>query len=100
MIFMMSSPAAFAGNTDLKSASEKASVKVKTENKLSEEEISLLTKRVEEIRSMDRSKMTTMERRELKKELKGIKEKARKDGTIIIISGSTLLIIIILIILL
>jgi hypothetical protein len=100
MIFMMSSPAAIAGKADMKSATEYSAVKAKTENKLSEKEISLLTKRVEEIRNMDRSKMTTMERRELRKELKGMKEKVRKDGSVIIISGSTLLLIIVLIILL
>lgn len=100
MIFMMTSSVAFAGKTDMKSSYGNTSLKAGTENKLSEEEISLLTKRVEEIRSMDRSKMTTAERRELRKELRGIKEKVKKDGTVIVISGSTLLIIIILIILL
>jgi len=49
---------------------------------------------------MDRSKLTVVEKRELRKELKGIKESVKKDGTIIVISGSTLLIIVILIILL
>ena len=99
MIIMMSSPIAFAGKTDLKSASDNSAVKAKTENKLSDEEIRNLTKRVEEIRSMDKSKLTAVEKRELRKELKGIKENARRDG-VIVIGGSTLLIIIILILIL
>lgn len=99
MIFMMSASMAFAGKTDLKSASDNTAATVKTENKLSEEEISRLTKRVEEIRAMDKSEMTSMEKRELRKEVKGIKETVRKDGTVVI-GVSTLLLIIILIIIL
>ena len=100
MIFMMSSPIAFAGKTDLKSGSDNSAVKAKTENKLSDEEIRNMTKRVEEIRSMDKSKLTTVEKRELRKELKGIKEKARRDTAVLYIGGSTLLVIIILILIL
>ena len=72
----------------------------KTENKLSEEEITRLTKRVEEIRDMDKSDLKAGEKRELKKELKGIKENIRRDGGYVYLGGGTLLLIIILIILL
>jgi hypothetical protein len=100
MIFMMSASVAFAGKTDLKSASDNTAATVKTENKLSEEEMSRLTKRVEEIRAMDKSEMTSVEKRELRKELRGIKENVKKDGSVVYISGSVLLLIIILIIIL
>jgi hypothetical protein len=100
MMFTLSSAIAMTGTSGLKSATENPAVLAKTENKLSAEELALLTKRVEEIRSMDKSQMTATEKRELRKELKGIKENVRKDGTVIYISGGTLLLIIVLIILL
>lgn len=93
MIFTLSATT-FASKTDLKSTTPAA-----TENKLSAEEVSRLNKRVEEIRSMDKSEMTNMEKRELRKESKGIKENVRKNGEIIYISGGTLLLIILIIIL-
>jgi peptidoglycan hydrolase CwlO-like protein len=99
MIFMMSASMAFAGKADRKSASDNSAATVKTENKLSEEEISRLTKRVEEIRSMDKSKMTSTEKRELRKELKGIKENVQKRDGVIYIGGGALLVIIIILIL-
>jgi hypothetical protein len=99
MIFMMSASMSFASKTDLKSASDKSAVKAKTENKLTDEEISVMTKRVEEIRAMDKSNMTVVEKRELRKELKGIKSSVRRDG-VIYIGGGTLLLIIILILIL
>ena len=99
MIFIMSALLAFAGKNDLKSAPDNSAVKAKTENKLSDEEISVMAKRVEEIRAMDKSNMTVVEKRGLRKELKGIKSSVRRDG-IIYIGGGTLLLIIILIIVL
>lgn len=98
MIFTLSSTMAFAGKTDLKS-SDNSAVVVKTENKLSAEEVALLKTRVEAIRDMDKSNMTVTEKRELRKELKGIKENVRKSGEVIYISGGTILLIILIIIL-
>ncbi len=100
MFFTLSATVAFASKTDLKSGSDKSAVPVKTENKLSEEEISRLTKRVEEIRSMDKTDMTVKEKRELNKELRVIKENVKKSGGYVYIGGASLLLIIILIILL
>jgi hypothetical protein len=97
MIFAFSAPI-FASET--KSASDLTAVPVKTENKLSEAEASRLTKRVEEIRDMDKSDMSVKEKRELRKELKTTKENLRKDGGYIYISAGTVILIIILIILL
>jgi chemotaxis signal transduction protein len=90
---------AFAGNTAKKAATENSAVVTKAENKLSAEEIAVLTARVEEIRNMDKSAMTSLEKRELRKEMKGIKANVNKSGEIIYISGGTLLLIILIIIL-
>lgn len=98
MIFALSVPASFAN--DSKTTSENTAVPVKTENKMSAEEVSRLTKRVEEIRDMDKSNMTVKEKRELRKELKTTKENVRKDGGYLYISAGTVILIIILIILL
>lgn len=100
MIFTMTSAMAFAANTDAKTGDEKSAVPVKTENKLSEEEITRLTKRVEEIRNMDKSEMNAKDRKELRKELKEIKENVKKSGGTVVISGLALVLIIILVILL
>jgi Flp pilus assembly protein TadB len=99
MILMFSATMAFAGKTDIKSNSDNTAVIAKTENKLSAEEVTRLTKRVEEIRDMDKSDMTATEKRELRKEVKGIKENVRKNGEVIYISGGTLLLIILIIVL-
>ena len=94
MIFTLSTTTAFAGKNDLK-----LTTPVATENKLSTEELSQMKNRVEEIRNMDKSEMTVSEKRELRKESKGIKENVRKSGDVIYISGGTLLLIILIIVL-
>lgn len=99
MMFTMSSTVVFAANNDSKAKTETAAILAKTENKLSAEEVALLTKRVEEIRSMDKSDMTTAEKRELRKELKGIKSSANRGGEVIYLSAGTILLIILIIIL-
>jgi hypothetical protein len=96
-IFTLGAFTATASSSDVK---ENPAVPVKKENKLSEEEMTRLTKRVEEIRNMDKTDMAVKEKRELKKELKGIKENVKRDGGFIYIGGSTILIIILLIIIL
>jgi len=98
MIFTLSATMAFASKSDLKS--EKSAIPVKTENKLTEEEMTRLTKRVEEIRAMDKTDLSVKEKRELNKELRVIKENVKKSGGYIYIGGGSLLLIIILIILL
>ena len=95
MIFTLGATTTFASKADLKSTTP-----VATENKLSTEELSKMKNRVEEIRTMDKSDMTVSEKRELRKESKGIKENVRKSGGVIYIGGTTLLLIIILILIL
>ncbi|MDO9614725.1 MAG: hypothetical protein Q7J86_09395, partial [Bacteroidota bacterium] len=72
MIFAFGATTTFANSSDSKTAP------VATENKLSTEEITRLNNRVEEIRNIDKSDMTVAEKRELRKESKGIKENVRK----------------------
>jgi Flp pilus assembly protein TadB len=72
---------------------------VAIENKMSAEESARITKRVEEIRAMDKSKLTASERKELRKELRGYKESIKRDNTVIYISAGTLLVIILILLL-
>jgi len=99
-IFTLSATMVFAGNPDRNSEAEKPAVHVKNENKLSDEEIDRITKRVKEIRKMDKSDLTSEEKSELKSELKDMKEDVKKVGGGIYIGGAALILIIILIILL
>jgi molybdenum cofactor biosynthesis enzyme MoaA len=93
MIFMLSASTFAAGKKNPENLT-------KTENKLSAEEMSRLTRRVEEIRDMDKTNMTAGEKSELRTELKGIKKNVRRDGGAIYIGTGTLILIIILVILL
>lgn len=94
MIFTLSSTMLLAGNT-----SDKSATAVNTENKMSAEDVARMTKRVEEIRSMDKSELTVTEKRELRKEVKGIRENVRKNNGVIYISGGTILLIILILLL-
>jgi hypothetical protein len=100
VIFTFSASTALAGKKDAKSPSENLAVPNKTENKLSEEELSRLTRRVEEIRDMDKTDMTGKEKRDMRKELKNIKETVKKDGGYVYVGTATILLIVLLIILL
>lgn len=100
IIISLSASAFLPTKSETKPESNNGLVPDKTENKLTEEEISRLTRRVEEIRDMDKANLTTMEKKELRKELKGVKENIRRDGGYIYIGGGTLLLILILVILL
>jgi len=99
LVFTLGATTTFASNADQKSASENPALTTKPENKLSTEEVNLLTKRVEEIRDMDKSEMTFSEKSELRKESREIKKNVRKNNTVVI-GTTTLLLIIIIIILL
>lgn len=101
MIFSLGATSTFAAKSDLKRTTENSAVIAKTDNKLSEAEITTLTKRVEEIRDMDKTNMTVTEKRELRKELKATKENIKKNGGgYVYIGGGTLLLILIIILLL
>ena len=100
LVFVLSSTIAFASKNDKTAESDKLAVPVKTENKLSDAEIDRITKRVEEIRKMDKSDLTSSEKSELKSELKEMKKDVKKNGGTIYIGGATLVLIIILVLLL
>lgn len=91
MVLLMSAPAAFCSN---------AKAEAKAETSLTAEESSLMSKRVEEIRDMDMSEMSSKEKKELKNELKDTQENIRRNGGYIYIGTGTLILIILLIILL
>lgn len=99
LMLTLSSTITFASKNNSKAAIENSATLVKTENKLTADEVAVMTARVEEIRDMDKTNMTSMEKRELKKELKAIKENVRKDGGVIYISAGTVLLIVLIIIL-
>ena len=91
-MFSLSATTAFASS---KSGNSNA-----TEARLTTEEMENYKTRVEEIRDMDKSEMSSLEKKELKSELKDIKATMRHQGPYIYIGGSTLLLIILLLILL
>jgi hypothetical protein len=99
MIFTLSSTMTFANTSKAKSATENSATTTIADKKLSADEVAVLNARVAEIRHMDKSEMTSLEKKELRTEMKGIKENVRKNGEIIYISGGTLLIIVLIIIL-
>jgi len=93
LVLMMSAPGAFCANA-------KAETATKVENRMSAEELSSMNKRVEEIRDMDKSEMSSKEKKELKNELKETKKNISRDGGYVYIGTGTLILIILLIILL
>jgi hypothetical protein len=56
--------------------------------------------RVEEIKALDKSKLTKAERKELRTELTALKTEARKGGGIYLSTGAVIIIVLLLIILL
>jgi len=100
VIFSLSVSSTFAINTDPKYNSDNAAVPAKQENVLSENEISRITKRVEEINNMDKTGLTFKEKSELRKELRAINKNVHRSPEVIYIGTGTLILIIILIILL
>jgi hypothetical protein len=100
MILSLGVSTAFAAGNDKKDRKDEAAIPGKTENKLSEAELARMTKRVEEIRDMDKSDLTAKEKKEVKKELRAIKENVKAAGGYIYIGAGTLLVIILLVILL
>jgi len=94
MFISLSTSSVFASKADPTTVTDKK------ENKLSENEISNIKNRVEEIRDMDKTNLTRTEKRELRKELRVMKSTMHRDnGGYIYIGGSTLLLIIIILIL-
>jgi hypothetical protein len=100
IIVGLSTSTAFSMNPGPDPGTKSPAIPDKTENKLSEEEVSRMLKRVEEIRNIDKSDLSSEEKVELKKELKEYKKELRKNDPYIYVGGAGLILLIILVILL
>lgn len=96
---MIGTTTVFAVKPNPKSSSETPAVPYKKGNKLSDEELSRLTKRDEEIRGKDKTNMTSTEKRGLKKELRSNQEYERHHH-VYYYSGAAVILIVILVLLL
>jgi hypothetical protein len=85
-----SSPLVFAGGKD----------KIEAKPKMPEAEMRMLVDRLEEIKTMDRSMMDRAEKKELRSEVREIKEEIKRDGGGVYLSIGALLLVIVLLILL
>jgi len=63
-------------------------------------EVKALVQRLEEIKTMDKTKMKAPEKKRLRQEVKAIKQKLESNSSVVVISGGTLILIIILLIIL
>jgi hypothetical protein len=102
LILFVLSTTAFAGLSDPKKGSEKPAVSNTTENKLTNEELSRLTRRAE-IDNLSKTTVSNKENSDSMKNLKASKQvivENRHHGGYFIYGGGTLLLIIILIIIL
>lgn len=91
---------ASAENTETKPVNSNPDNNQKTKQ-LSEEEAQMLVSRLYEIRSLDKNLLTLNDKKVLRKEVNGIKEKLQKsDGVVFYLSGTAIIIIILLLILL
>ncbi len=77
-------------------AKDKPKTELTAEQRL---ELNRITSRVEEIKAMDKSNLSREERKELRKELKEMKKKARAMGGGVYLSVGAIIIIILLLIL-
>ncbi len=100
MIMSMSVSTLFAGNLNSKNVIENPAIPAKTDTKLTEAQASKLKDRVEEIRAMDKSDMSSAEKLALRKEVKEIKQTVKRSGGYVYIGTGTLILIIILLIVL
>lgn len=90
-----------AADPKSKKKDKKESVQIKKEQqKLSDEEVQKLIARVEEIDKMDKSTLTAKERRDLRKELRDIKDKVNQNYDGVYIGGGVLLVVIIVLLIL
>jgi hypothetical protein len=87
--------------THLQAATEKGKVTVAAANTVVSAEAKVLITRLDEIKAMDLSKMSSVEKRQLRHEVRSIKATLNQmDGGIIYISAGGLLLILLLLILL
>lgn len=82
------------------SFNSQAAIKNATAATANEVRVMEMKQRVEEIRAMDMSKLSTSDRKAVKHELKDMKKELNQMGPVVIISAGALILIIILILLL
>jgi hypothetical protein len=82
-----------------KDAAEDKALPEEMENYLTDEQVELLTTRVEEIRDMDKSDLSAEEKRELRHELKDIKKELQRGGGYVYLSVGTLIVILLILLL-
>ena len=70
-----------------------------TENKLSDKEVTRLTNRLIEIRDMDKSTLTADQKRDLRKEVRAMRDEIKKSDSVIVIPLVTVLLIVIILLL-
>jgi hypothetical protein len=92
---------AFAITPDSKSKSANPAVPDKKENKMSEEDINSLTKRIDETRNIDKTNQTLVvqEGHGSKRDHEGMNRDNRRNGGVVFVSGGAILLIILIIIL-
>lgn len=84
----------------MQSSAETAKDKTDDEKKIESAEVKLLLTRLDEIRNMDKSDMSSSEKKELRKEVRSIKRELKATGGGIYLSAGALIIIVLLLILL
>jgi hypothetical protein len=100
LILFVLSTAAFAGFTDPKSGSEKPVVPNPKENKLSDEEISRLSSRFEEINNLNKTNLSNKGNSDLKSNPKATRQDYRRHHGYIFVGGGGILLIVVLILIL
>lgn len=99
--FLLNVTSLQAAEPKKKKSDNKENVQIGEEqNKLSEAEIQVYVARVDEIKNMDKKDLTAQQRRELRKEVREIKDIVKQNAEGIYIGGGALLVVIILLILL
>lgn len=81
-------------------AAEKTKIAVAVENKEVPVEVKVMYNRLEEIKTMDKSELSSSEKRELRKEVKTIKTELKSTGHGVYLSVGAIIIIVLLLILL
>lgn len=100
MLILMTSGMLFVSSPQQANAATGIKQEITVQNKaINQQQADALVNRLHEIDNMDKSELTSAEKKELRSEVISIKEELN-NNPVIIISGSTLLLIIILLILL
>ena len=86
--------------SEVKAINSKANTAILAEKPVHEEEVQAMINRLEEIKAMDMAGLTTVQKKELRKEVRAIKSELRATSGIYISIGALLIIILLLILLL